>query len=179
MRIFIYLTVIERIMSPRTIESTTSIPETIRPKNRVPTVEMRLRRVSYKPLRATSILAREGHADSAAIVWYFVHFAPNCITRSTIAITAGVAELNDEVGNYAVKDNAAVVTSSGELNEIVYCEWGFAGEQVNRKRTFGSCHNRTHSFSDTCQGALVICACISCLDGTDPGGEVARTVSFQ
>ena len=55
-----------------------------------------------------------------------------------------------------MKDDSAVVISPGELNKIVYREWGFFGEKLNRKRTFGRCHNRTNGFADSCERTLVV-----------------------
>jgi hypothetical protein len=48
---------------------------------------------------------------AASIIWYFVHFTPNRITRPATTVTAWISELDDKVWNYAMKDDAAVITS--------------------------------------------------------------------
>jgi len=78
-----------------------------------------------------------------------------------------------------MKDDSAVVTSTGQLDKIVDRERSFFGEQLNRKRTSGSCHNCTNSFPDSCERALVVGCSVSGLNRSNLSSEITYSVCLQ
>ena len=96
-----------------------------------------------------------------------------------LAVAARVTVLNDEVRHDPVNRDAAIIVSLGKSNEIVYCQWGFAGEQLNSKRTFGRSHYGIDSAADSRERAALIGRVVSRLHDARLLEEIAGAVGLQ
>src|SRR5262245_44784081 len=68
-------------------------------------------------LAAAGVLPVERDADDAAQVRLLTEFVANRETRAALAVAAGIAALDHEIGNDAVKRQAIVEALAGEGHE--------------------------------------------------------------
>src|SRR5687767_3764259 len=80
-------------------------------KNCVTSVEVRLRRMCYEPLRAARVFARKRHAYRCPVIEQLIDLTANLMSGSAIAVAARVAILNHKVRHYAVNSDVAVIIS--------------------------------------------------------------------
>src|SRR5215210_2600937 len=139
---------------------------------------MRLRRVCDKPLRSACVLARKSHSHCCPIVKNLVDLATDLVSRSAVAVASRVTILNHKVRHDPVNGDVAKIAALGELDEIIYCQWGCVREQVNSKRTLAGSHYGSDRLADPTEGALVIRIGIPRLYRSDLGREAAGAVSL-
>src|SRR5262245_27911637 len=114
-------------------------------------VQMSLRRVTDEELAAAGVLACVGHRQRSGDV--FVHVAAGLAldrvpgaTRPDSAFAGlgvGIAALNHEVGDHAMKLGAVIEARVGELLEVRHGVGGFVGEQLELDRAPVGFQNRS------------------------------------
>src|SRR5262245_8767120 len=73
-------------------------------------------------LAAAGILPVESHADGAAQIGPLIELVSNRIARTTLAVSAWVAILDDKVGHDAVKGNPVEEALARQRDEVGDCQ---------------------------------------------------------
>src|SRR6266508_3738012 len=148
-------------------------------KNSVAAIEMRLGRVSNKPLRSARVLTRKGYPYRAALVGNLVDLATDLIAGSAISITARIAILDYEVRNHAMNCDPVEVFAFGELDEVLHVHRCFVWQQIDCERAVSGCNYGRDRFAHARDRAFVIGRIIASLYLADSCGEIAGAVCFQ
>ena len=91
-------------------------------EHRVPSIQMRLRRVRDEPLTSSRIGSGQRHPEHPALVPARVQLVAYGVPRSARSVTAGIAILDDEVRHYPVKARPAERAAPGEIQEVPHRE---------------------------------------------------------
>src|SRR6185295_14816008 len=86
-------------------------------EERVPAVEVRLRRNGDEELAPARVLSRVRHPDGAPAVGPLADLAAEGVAGPAVAVAAGAAALHDEAGLHTMEGEAVVEAAAREVEE--------------------------------------------------------------